>query len=143
VFFLSLCRLRIADAQSIEFFGIHRTADKKLCSGKPEFLKTPPLLFLAYFLGNVKPRQRRTGQNLREGLMDCVVRADEKVRSSALKRMGGTQHQDAHCCPVSPGDMLYILRERDCAERDFRMSMFAHECFRFKTERAITKRSAI
>src|SRR5262249_3705084 len=128
----------------LQLFRIHGATHQKLCSGQPQLFETAPLRIFADFFRNMQPGQGRSGNNEWKGLMDRVVRADQKVGAGALQRLRRAQHQLSHSFPVhAVVDWLHVFGQRDGMHGDLRMRVPSHERFGFKADRPIAERGAL
>lgn len=125
-----------------ELFRIDWTANKKFCSRKSQIAEATAARFLADFFSNMQPGQRGTGHDIRERLMNGVIRTDQKIGAGALKSIGRSQDEFGNLLPVFGFDPLHVAGQRNGVQSEFRMIMSAHQRLGLKADRAIAERRA-
>jgi hypothetical protein len=93
-------------------------------------------------LGYVQPWSWRVGEDVGQGLMDGVVRADEEVGSDGGELVGGGEHESGDGGPVVAVDGLHVLGEGVSVHGDFGVIVRAEELCAFYAYGAVAESGA-
>ena len=119
--------------------AVNRALHEIACAEDSEAFELAALRLFGNFSRDIQPRSRRTMLDQIEGLMDRVVRADQKIGAAAGQLFRGVKHQFGHARPIPSVDVPHIFRQGVGVQRDFRMIVLAKELRALERNGAVTE----